>query len=74
MLFLLKIGEISLKGGNRGYFEKKLSQNIKRRLKDEHPKITITRGRFLLEINDQAERKTERVLSTTFGIAGFSKA
>ena len=74
MLFLIKIGEISLKGGNRGYFEKKLSQNIKRRLKDEHPRITISRGRFLVEIGDDAEEKTEKVLSTTFGIVGFSKA
>jgi tRNA uracil 4-sulfurtransferase len=74
MLFLLKIGEISLKGGNRGYFEKKLTQNIKRRLKNEHPKITGTRGRFLLEIGEEAMSKAERVLSTTFGLVGFSKA
>ncbi len=74
MLFLVKIGEISLKGGNRGYFEKKLSQNIKRRLKNERPKITITRGRFLVEIDDEAEAKAKKVLSTTFGIVGFSKA
>jgi len=73
MLFLLKIGEISLKGGNRGYFEKKLSQNIKRRLKDARPQITITRGRFLIEIDDQAGQQAEKVLSTTFGVVGFSK-
>ena len=74
MFFLLRIGEISLKGGNRGYFEKKLAQNIKRRLKNEHPRITGSGGRFLLEIGEEAASTAERVLSTTFGLVGFSKA
>ncbi len=75
MLFLLKIGgEISLKGGNRGFFEKKLTQNIRRRLKNDHPRIKVTRARLLLEIDEQAESTVEQVLSTTFGIAGFSQA
>ncbi|MBT3276312.1 MAG: tRNA 4-thiouridine(8) synthase ThiI [Spirochaetales bacterium] len=72
MLFLIKIGEISLKGGNRGYFEKKLVQNIKRRLKPWNPKMTVRRNRFYLDIDETHRSIAESVLSTTFGIVGFS--
>ena len=74
MLFLIKIGEISLKGGNRSYFEKRLSQNIKRRLKEFQPTITVQRGRFLLEIADTHSQHAEAVLATTFGVVAFSRA
>jgi tRNA uracil 4-sulfurtransferase len=74
MLFLIKIGEISLKGGNRGFFEKRLVQNIKRRLRGYGTKMTSRRGRFLLEIDERHEERACDVLSSTFGIVAFSKA
>ena len=74
MLFLIKVGEISLKGGNRGYFEDRLTRNIKRRLKGLRPKVSLTKGRVLLEIGDGAEGVCREVLSTTFGIVGFAPA
>ncbi len=74
MLFLIRVGEISLKGGNRGYFEKKLIQNIKWRLKSAHPKVTVSRGRFVLEVGDSARNLVVNALSTTFGIVGFAKS
>jgi len=74
MLFLIRVGEISLKGGNRGYFEKKLVQNIKRRLKELKSSITMTTGRYLLEVEDAAEHAVASVLSTTFGVVGFARA
>ena len=74
MLFLIKIGEISLKGGNRGFFEKKLVQNIKRRLRGNGTKMTSRRGRFLLEIDERHEKRTCEVLASTFGIVAFTKS
>ncbi len=74
MLYLIRVGEISLKGGNRGFFEKKLTQNIKRRLKSFQVAITGSTGRFLLEAPEGAETAVKEVLSTTFGIVGFSRA
>ncbi|MBN1685928.1 MAG: tRNA 4-thiouridine(8) synthase ThiI [Spirochaetales bacterium] len=74
MFFLIRVGEISLKGGNRGYFEDKLVRNIKRRLRPFKPKLTLSKGRVLLEIQDAAENASMGVLSTTFGIVGYAKA
>ena len=48
-LFLIKIGEINLKGGNRRLFEKKLVNNIKKQLGNINVKITGRAGRFYLE-------------------------
>ncbi len=73
MLYLIRVGEISLKGGNRKYFEKRLVQNLKRRLWGLYPRLEVTAGRFLLEVPDSAEATAKEVLSTTFGIVGFAK-
>jgi tRNA uracil 4-sulfurtransferase len=70
--YLIRIGEIGLKGNNRHLFEGKLKENIKRRLKGIESRISGERGRFFLEIYSGDPRLAEEVLATTFGIVGFA--
>lgn len=70
-LYLLKLGEISLKGLNRREFEKALARNIKNKLRPEHSVITSKKGRMYLEVGDNCD-KVEEKLSTVFGLDGFA--
>lgn len=74
-LWLVKIGEISLKKGNRRYFERILKENIKRRFGEIDAKIQIDirPGRYYLETSLDADR-VGAILATTPGIAAFSRA
>lgn len=72
-LYLIKIGEISLKKGNRAQFEKQLRFNIKKKL-NSPSKITIQRGRFFLETDENNIQNIQYALSTTPGLVGFSRA
>ncbi|MBQ3319841.1 MAG: hypothetical protein IJG75_04975 [Spirochaetia bacterium] len=75
-MYVIKIGEISLKGGNRRIFEKRLTNNIHRQLGDIHVVINGRSGRFYLHYDgeDQAEiDKIEYTLAHVFGIVAFSK-
>jgi thiamine biosynthesis protein ThiI len=72
-LYLIKIGEIALKKGNKKIFEKQLKENIKKNLKPYGSLVTIRSGRFYLEVEDVPEEFVTRVLSTTFGIISFYK-
>ena len=77
-LFLIKIGEISLKGGNRKLFEKKLVNNIKKQLGNISVRITGRAGRFFLESsemdNPEVVEKIEKTLSKVFGLVAYTKA
>ena len=72
-LYLIKIGEIALKKGNKKLFEKQLKDNIKKNLKPYGSQVIIRSGRFYLEVEDVPEEVVSSVLSTTFGIVGFYK-
>ncbi len=72
-LYLIKIGEISLKKGNRSSFEKQLRFNIKKKLKLPS-RIKIHRGRFFLESDDDNISNIQYALSTTPGLVSFSRA
>jgi len=71
--YLIKIGEISLKKGNRNSFEKQLRFNIKKKLHSPS-KITIQRGRFFLETEEDDIDNLKYALSTTPGLVSFSRA
>ncbi|NOY10107.1 MAG: tRNA 4-thiouridine(8) synthase ThiI [Spirochaetes bacterium] len=73
-LILIKYGEISLKKGNRKYFEKKLVSNIK--LKFSAIKINIIRhqGRFYIEYPSGQHDRIISGLKEIFGIIGFAPA
>lgn len=76
-LILIKLGEIALKGLNRGNFEAVLVKNIKRRIaplggfkvKTAQSTIYVTPTTPNSDI-DEAERR----IQTVFGIAAYSRA
>ncbi len=72
-LYLIKIGEISLKKGNRSRFEKQLRFNIKKKLR-KPSRITIQKGRFFLETDESDIKNIQYALSTTPGLVGFTRA
>ena len=71
--FLIKYGEISLKGKNRIKFENRLIRNITRRLSPEISSIRKTRGRIFLEIADQYEQDLAKIIESTFGVVSYAK-
>lgn len=74
-LYLIRLGEISLKGMNRNFFEKKLKNNIKLKIHPHRSLLTREKGRFYLYVDKQCPEETViRTLQTTFGVVGFSKA
>lgn len=74
-LYLIRLGEISLKGLNRGFFEKKLKNNIKLKVHPYRSLLTREKGRFYLYVDKACPEETVvKILKTTFGVVGFSKA
>lgn len=74
-LYLVKEGEISLKGGNRNHFEKKLRNNLKHKIKPYGSVIEKQKGRIFAYIDEECPDETIRkAMSTTFGITGFARA
>jgi thiamine biosynthesis protein ThiI len=73
-LYLVRLGEISLKGLNRDYFEKRLKQNIKNKLKPYRTQVSKQKGRLYFEIHDDCPKEVARkAFQTTFGVVGFSE-
>lgn len=78
-LWLIKIGEISLKKGNRKFFERILGENIKKKVsqfsgeKGNWGRLKIRTGRYYLETAIPDE-EVLFLLSRTPGIVGFSRA
>lgn len=73
--YLIRLGEIALKGLNRSMFENMLRQNIKAKLRGYRNTITKQKGRLFLEIVDECPQEViESALSTTFGIVGYSRS
>lgn len=70
-LLLLKYGEISLKGKNRPYFENRLIDNIRSRLKDVDYVLHRRQGRLYIECNDLRIIPT---LQDTFGLVEICPA
>ncbi len=78
-LWLIKFGELSLKKGNRAYFERMLKENIRNKIEQYagesglKSEVTNRRGRFYLE-TEIPENDAVRILETTPGIVAFSRA
>ncbi len=71
-VYIVHYSEIALKGKNRGYFEKKLVNNIRSKIgKDEKPKIRREYGRIVIE-SDSPE--IGEVLKKTPGVRYFAVA
>ena len=74
-LYLIKEGEISLKGGNRNLFEKRLRHNIKDKLRPYSSERDKQKGRLYAYISEEAsDELVEKVLKTTTGLTGYAKA
>ena len=73
-LYLIKIGEIALKKGNKALFERQLKTNIKKILRPHPTRVTIRSGRFYLETEGVSEAYVTERLSKIFGITGFTRS
>ncbi len=71
-VYNIHVGEIALKGKNRGFFERRLIENIK--ASTGCRKVKSIRGRFILYPGRTSRRKIEEGLSKTFGIEWFSES
>jgi thiamine biosynthesis protein ThiI len=77
--WLLKPGELVLKGGNRKSFENVLKRNLLRMLSHSQVisgstvKIVTTNGRFYLHCPDEETEAVEKTLSRLIGISGWAK-
>jgi thiamine biosynthesis protein ThiI len=71
--YLIKVGEISLKGGNRSFFERRLKENIRRALQGREVRISGREGRFFLQSRDAEDHEIHSALSATFGVVGFTR-
>lgn len=73
-LYLIKLGEISLKGLNRDFFEKRLKNNIKQKLKGYRTQVSKQKGRLFFEIENSCPKDLiDMAFSTTFGVVGYSR-
>ncbi|MBL8966256.1 MAG: tRNA 4-thiouridine(8) synthase ThiI, partial [Spirochaetaceae bacterium] len=73
-LYLVKIGEIILKLGNRKEFEDRLKNDLKRRLEGVAGRIDYNHGRIFIEVDAEKAAFVEAVLARTPGINGFARA
>jgi tRNA uracil 4-sulfurtransferase len=74
-------GELSLKGGNRRFFEQKLAKNIRLQLEKNFPEsfesISKPYGRIIINLTPKGSsqpEKLEKIFKNIFGIANFSFA
>jgi thiamine biosynthesis protein ThiI len=72
-VYLLKPGELSLKGGNRQGFEHVLVRNLSERLKGSGAQISATNGRIYLRCAEGTGDRAEAALGRLMGIAGWAK-
>ena len=76
-IFLLKLGEIVLKGLNKKYFEQKLISNVKRRLRSLGEfDVTCTQSTIYVEpkSDDIDMDETQQAMTKVFGIAAVVRA
>ena len=71
--FLVKYGEISLKGANRAAFEQRLVRNIVSRLPRAAARARRTWGRVFITVDDQFAAAAEQILGATFGVVSFTR-
>ncbi len=67
----MSLGEIVLKGRNRGYFENKLNQSLRRVIDDKNLNIYRDRGKVFLDIDKDIDRMVKKI-SKVFGIVVVS--
>jgi thiamine biosynthesis protein ThiI len=73
-LFLIKYGEISLKGKNRPQFEARLVENIRKKFSHLPIRINYKIGRVYLFCEEEQAEAVEKGLAGIFGIISFAKS
>jgi thiamine biosynthesis protein ThiI len=78
-LYLIKYGELSLKGKNRGDFESRLREDIRCKFEAMPIRLRKEWGRLYLyppaqPSLEESAGTIEKILARTFGIVGFAKA
>ncbi|MDR0707366.1 MAG: tRNA 4-thiouridine(8) synthase ThiI [Treponema sp.] len=71
--YLLKLGELTLKGENRGGFERVLRRNARFLLKGTGAQLVATDGRYFIHVAENVAEKIEFALDHLFGITGWAK-
>ena len=73
--WLLKPGELTLKGENRKCFEGTLKNNIRRLFAsfENNVKFKFTAGRYYIQAPEEKTNEVERILSRLIGISGWAK-
>ncbi|MDR0623433.1 MAG: tRNA 4-thiouridine(8) synthase ThiI [Treponema sp.] len=71
--YLLKPGELTLKGGNRESFEGVLRRNLTRMLQFTGARVEMTSGRFYVFCPEDQGAAVEEALGRLFGISGWAK-
>ncbi len=72
-IYLLRLGELTLKGGNRREFEEVLKRNLAARLRGTRAKINTSAGRFYVSCDEDKENTVENILDHLLGISGWAK-
>jgi thiamine biosynthesis protein ThiI len=72
-VYLLKPGELTLKGGNKPEFERALRRNLEALLRLTGAKVTPAKGRYFVHSPEDAAEKVEEALSRLMGISGWAR-
>ena len=73
-LFLIKLGEIQLKDGNRNEFIERLKRDLKKRLTGITNVLETRQGRFYLSVDETDADKAAFIIARTPGVNGWAKA
>ncbi|HOJ99947.1 MAG TPA: tRNA uracil 4-sulfurtransferase ThiI [Termitinemataceae bacterium] len=73
-LYLIKPGELTLKGNNRKEFESILKRNMVTMLRGTGASLHLTEGRYFVRCSEEQEGAVEGVLNRIIGIAGWARA
>jgi thiamine biosynthesis protein ThiI len=71
--YLIKPGELTLKGGNRKSFEKILRRNLSVLLKGTGAELVMGKGRLFVRCPENMEDRAEDSLDRLMGISGWAK-
>ncbi|MGL5914140.1 MAG: hypothetical protein ACRCZB_08235, partial [Bacteroidales bacterium] len=74
VIYLVKLGELTLKGGNLKQFEKRLVQNVQLYLEKVKSRTTLRAGRMYIEGPQSSAQAIEFTLNHLIGITGWAKA
>ncbi|GHV72993.1 putative tRNA sulfurtransferase [Spirochaetia bacterium] len=72
-VYLIKPGELTLKGNNKADFEFVLKRNLRATLKGSRAALETTHGRYYVRCPVEAEPQVEDALDRLMGISGWAK-